>query len=184
MPFSTLVDESLPKVDGLFIGGGFPECFIGNLSANATLRSEIKTFIEAGGPAYAECGGLMYLSRSLTWQGVSGEMVGILPGDTEVLPRPVGRGYMQIRVDANHPWSRTRAQAGAVLNVHEFHHSRFNAASNDWSSAFSVERGHGLDGVRDGIHVHNLLATYAHQRHVQENLWVDAFVDFVRTHRP
>lgn len=184
VPFSTLVDGSLPKVDGLFIGGGFPECFIGNLSANATLRDEIKTFIEAGGPSYAECGGLMYLSRSLTWQGISGEMVGVLPGDTEVLPKPVGRGYMQIRVGTNHPWPRTRAQAGDVLNVHEFHHSRFNATTNDWPHVFSVERGHGLDGVRDGIHVHNLLATYAHQRHVQSNSWVDAFVDFVRTHRP
>ncbi len=64
--------------------------------------------------------------------------------------------------------------------MHEFHYSRLNGLASDVSTVLSVERGYGLDGSRDGIHIHNLLATYAHQRHLQENPWVDAFVAFVR----
>lgn len=183
VPFDTLSDQYLPDVDGIFIGGGFPECFIEDLAANKTMRSEIKMFIESGGPAYAECGGLMYLSCSISWRDQSGPMVGVIPAHTKVLNRPVGRGYMQLRIRSDHPWTATGENARSLIPAHEFHHSLLEPVDANWSTAFTVERGHGLDGSRDGIHIHNLLAGYAHQRHVQANPWVDAFVDFVHEHR-
>lgn len=67
--FSPVHDPELPEVDGIFIGGGFPEYRMQELESNATMRNAIRTFVESGGPLYAECGGLMYLSRSLVWGG-------------------------------------------------------------------------------------------------------------------
>ena len=137
-------------------------------------------FIENGGPGYAECGGLMYLSRSIAWQGSEFPMVGVIAGDTKVLNWPVGRGYMQFRAMPNHPWPQVQATSGRTYNVHEFHYSSLEMTDSPLTTVYSVDRGHGLDGTRDGIRVHNLLATYAHQRHVAANPWVNAFVDFVR----
>ena len=79
VPLDTLHDKRLPEVDGLFIGGGFPELFMSELEANATLREDIRSAIENGMPAYAECGGLMYLARSLTWHGQTNRMAGVIP---------------------------------------------------------------------------------------------------------
>ena len=180
IPFDTLEDKRLPQLDGLFIGGGFPECFLEPLSANTRLREVIKAFIEDGGPTYAECGGLMYLSRSIAWQDKKLPMVGVIPGDAKMWEKPVGRGYMRFRATPDHPWPDVRATAGLVYNVHEFHYSSLEEIDSRLTTAYAVERGHGLDGTRDGIHTHNLLATYAHQRHVAENPWVNAFVNFVR----
>ena len=124
LPFDTLHDARLPKVDGLFIGGGFPEVFMEALQANANLRSEIAAAIEAGLPAYAECGGLMYLARSLTWQGRTCRMVGAIPGDVKMHERPVGRGYVRLRPTAQHPWPVTAGAAfGGEVLAHEFHYS-------------------------------------------------------------
>ena len=180
VPFNTLEDEGLPQVEGLFIGGGFPEYFLEELSANVSLREDIRAFIENGGPGYAECGGLMYLSRSIAWQGIEFPMVGVIAGDTKVSNRPVGRGYMRFRAMPNHPWPQVQAASGRTYNVHEFHYSSLEMIDSPLTTVYSVDRGHGLDGTRDGIRVHNLLATYAHQRHVAANPWVNAFVDFVR----
>ena len=183
IPFDTLQDTNLPSLDGLFIGGGFPECFLEPLSANARLRAQIKAFIEDGGPTYAECGGLMYLSRSIAWEDRKLPMVGVIPGDTKMWERPVGRGYMRFRATPDHPWPDVCATAGLVYNVHEFHYSSLEEIDSPLATAYAVERGHGLDGARDGIHMHNLLATYAHQRHVAANPWVNAFVNFVRAQK-
>ena len=180
VPFNTLEDEGLPQVEGLFIGGGFPEYFLEELSANVSLREDIRAFIENGGPGYAECGGLMYLSRSIAWQGSEFPMVGVIAGDTKVSNRPVGRGYMRLRAMPNHPWPQVQAASGRTYKVHEFHYSSLEMIDSPLTTVYSVDRGHGLDGTRDGIRVHNLLATYAHQRHVAANPWVNAFVDFVR----
>ena len=180
IPFDTLEDKRLPQLDGLFIGGGFPECFLEPLSANTRLREEIKAFIEDGGPTYAECGGLMYLSRSIAWQDKKLPMVGVIPGDAKMWERPVGRGYMRFRATPDHPWPDVCATAGLMYNVHEFHYSSLEEIDSPLATAYAVERGHGLDGARDGIHMHNLLATYAHQRHVAANSWVNAYVNFVR----
>mgnify|MGYP000202705116 FL=1 len=90
VPFDALSDTHLPDVDGLYIGGGFPEACAIELEANSALRAEIRQAIADGLPTYAECGGLMYLSRSITYEGRSYDMVGAIPGDVVMHAKPVG----------------------------------------------------------------------------------------------
>ena len=108
VPFDTLRDPHLPPaLDGLFIGGGFPETQMDALEANASLRAEIRAAVASGLPVYAECGGLMYLSRSIAWQGTRRAMVGALPADTVVHARPQGKGLVRLRETGRSPWSAT-----------------------------------------------------------------------------
>ncbi|MCP4936372.1 MAG: cobyrinate a,c-diamide synthase, partial [bacterium] len=102
--FSPLHDSQLPKADGLFIGGGFPETHMKELAANQPLRAQIKIAIAAGLPTYAECGGLMYLSRSIEWSGKTAQMVGAIPGECKMHQKPQGRGFARLQNTANHPW--------------------------------------------------------------------------------
>ncbi len=99
----SLQDHALPPIDGLFIGGGFPENRMAELEANAALRAEIRAAIGNGLPAYAECGGLMYLARSLHWGDRRSEMVGAIPGDCRMHERPQGRGYVHLRETSHLP---------------------------------------------------------------------------------
>ena len=176
VPFDTLRDTSLPAVDGLFIGGGFPEACMQELQANVALRSQLRQAIEAGLPTYAECGGLMYLSRSITWQGRTAQMVGVIPGDAVMHPRPVGRGYVQLEATADAPW----AAPGERLRGHEFHHSSLDNLDPAVRFAYRVQRGHGVDGVHDGVLMHQMLASYAHLRSTAGTNWAPRFVDQVR----
>ena len=178
VPFDTLRDARLPAVDGVFIGGGFPEMFLDELEANAALRGELRAAIDAGLPVYAECGGLMYLARSIAWNGRSARMVGAIPGDAVMHERPVGRGYVHLEESAAHPWPGGPA-AGAV-RAHEFHHSSLENLAPEVEFGYRVTRGHGIDGRRDGIVHRNVLASYAHQRSVGGNAWAARFVAFVR----
>ena len=186
LPFDSLHDAHLPAVDGLFIGGGFPEVFMAELQANASLRSEIAAAIEAGLPAYAECGGLMYLARSLSWQGRSCRMVGAIPADVTMHARPVGRGYVRLRPTEHHPWpAPVGPTASGELRAHEFHYSSLDNLEPGARFAYRVERGHGIDGCHDGLLHRNLLASYAHLRNVGGVDWPARFVAFVRaTRRP
>ena len=179
----TLRDAVLPPVDGLFLGGGFPECFIEPLSRNETLRNDIREFILDGGPTYAECGGLMYLCRSIRWQGMQGKMVGVISADATMEPKPVGRGYVKFRPTTSHPWPGIATANPQQCCAHEFHYSRLEHLDPDLERVLQVTRGFGIDGRTDGIVCHNLLATYAHQRNVGANPWVRHFVDFVRSCR-
>jgi cobyrinic acid a,c-diamide synthase len=177
VPFDTLADRQLPAVDALFIGGGFPEMFARELSANRTMMSSIRRAIEAGLPAYAECGGLMVLARSITWNNVTWPMVGAVPADVVMQSRPVGRGYVHVEETAAHPWPRP--QAGPV-RAHEFHYSRLENVGPEVRFAYRVRRGHGLDGERDGIVIRNLLASYTHRRSLSGDDWPARFVAFAR----
>jgi len=177
--FDTLRDARLPQVDGLIIGGGFPEMFMSELEANAALRGEILAAIEAGMPAYAECGGLMYLARSLSWRGDTRRMVGAIAGDVVVHERPVGRGYVRLAPTEAHPWLQP-GEERAEIPGHEFHYSSIEGLAPDTRFAYRVARGFGVDGTSDGIVVNNLLATYAHFRSCGGYDWAARYVDFVR----
>ncbi len=106
IPFNACTDPALPECDGLFIGGGFPETQMAALEANQSLREDVRRKIEAGLPAYAECGGLMYLCRAIVWQGARAEMAGVIAADAVMHPRPQGRGYVRLRERAEMPWPR------------------------------------------------------------------------------
>ena len=181
--FDALHDAHLPEVDGLFIGGGFPETQMEALEHNATLRGEIRAAIEGGLPVYAECGGLMYLTRAIEWNGRRHEMVGALPADSRMHEHPQGRGYIRLRERGNGLWPLTRpGEAPAEIHAHEFHHSSLENLG-ELKYAFDVLRGQGIDGTHDGVIHRNTLACYAHLRDVAGNRWTRRFVDFVRSTR-
>ncbi|NJO14258.1 MAG: hydrogenobyrinic acid a,c-diamide synthase (glutamine-hydrolyzing) [Thioploca sp.] len=176
-----LHDSNLPPVDGLFIGGGFPEVYMEKLAQNHTLKQDIRNAIEQGMPVYAECGGLMYLARQLIWQDKTGDMVGALPFDTMMTTRPQGRGYVHLRETGHGLWPLRDAMAQpTVFHAHEFHHSQVINLPNHLPFAYEVLRGHGLDGQHDGIIYKNTLASYTHLRDVENNRWTQRFIKFIR----
>ncbi len=177
LPVDTLRDERLPEADGLILGGGFPEVFIEALAANRALRHDIRRAIEAGLPTYAECGGLMYLSRSIAWGERRGEMVGVVPGECVMHPRPVGRGYVLLTGTGV---SDLAPAAGGAIPAHEFHHSGLVNLPQGLAYAYRMTRGVGMDGQHDGFVFRNLLAAYSHRRGAGERGWIAPFLQQVR----
>jgi cobyrinic acid a,c-diamide synthase len=177
LPFSPLRDRDLPPCDGLFLGGGFPETHMQQLEDNAAMRAAVAGFIDRGGPAYAECGGLMYLCDSLTWHGNTRRMAGIIAAKVVMHDRPQGRGYVRLRATDSHPWAADMAHS---ISAHEFHYSALEPVPTHYRFAYRVERGQGLDGEHDGILYRNLLASYAHLRDTRSNRWARRFVHYVR----
>jgi len=165
-------------IDGLIIGGGFPETHLDLLSDNQSLRADILRRARQGLPVYAECGGLMYLCRSLSWNDQRRDMVGVIPADCEMHQKPQGRGYVKLKPRANHPWPAMRLQD--EIRCHEFHYSKLVNIDSNLEYVYDVKRGAGIDGVRDGIKIYNVLANYTHMRYVGNNPWVAAFVDWVK----
>lgn len=176
VPFDALADPALPACDGLFIGGGFPEMFVPELTANESLRTDIAKKIGAGLPTYAECGGLMYLSRSIVAQTSAGSMVGVIAADAVMHPRPQGRGYTRFSDTNAHLWPG----APGPTQAHEFHYARLEAVEGDPDYARNIERGHGVDGAHDAIVTGNTVAGFCHLRATRADDWVARFVDFVR----
>lgn len=178
---NTLEDRQLPQVDGLIIGGGFPESFMAELETNTAMRTAIRQAIDDGLPTYAECGGLMYLSRSISWKGKIHDMVGVIPGDTVMHDKPVGRGYVRLQETGQTPWkSETPVED---IRAHEFHYSSLENLPDGLIYAYKVLRGHGVDGKHDGIVYRNLLASYTHLRSTRRFSWVKRFMALVEKHK-
>jgi cobyrinic acid a,c-diamide synthase len=173
VPFDPLRDRALPPVDGLFVGGGFPEMFGSGLQANRPLRAALRSAIAAGLPTYAECGGLMYLARSIRWGSATAQMVGAIPGDVVMHERPVGRGYVHLEETDDAPWP---GRWPGTIKAHEFHYSSLENLPPDARYAYRVTRGHGIDGRRDGLVIGNLLACYTHLRSLPGRDWPARFV--------
>lgn len=180
--FDTLQDTQLPPVDALFIGGGFPETQMQALAANSAMRTAIRQAVEAGMPCYAECGGLMYLTRRIVWQDSQAEMVGIIPADTHMHDKPVGRGYIRMEATGQHPWP-FEADSEQGLPAHEFHYSTLENIDPGLQFAYHIKRGTGIDGSHDGIVYKNLLAGYAHMKNTRTTPWAHHFIAFVRRHK-
>ncbi len=178
--FDALRDPELPDVDGLFIGGGFPETSAAALAANTSLLADIRSKIAAGLPGYAECGGLMYLCRSLEWQGERHPMVGAIEGDAVMCPRPQGRGYTRLQGAPDCLWQVD----SAPFKAHEFHYARVDNLPAGTRYGFKVQRGAGIDGAHDGVVVNNLMAGFCHMRNTAGNPWVERFLRFVKSRKP
>lgn len=174
----SLRDTALPPIDALFIGGGFPETQAPALAANAALRAQVNAAIAGGLPAYAECGGLMYLARSIAWRGRRCEMAGVIPADAVLHDAPQGRGYVEI-AEGDMPWPPPRDQR-RTHPAHEFHHSTLENIDPQLVTVYKLTRGRGIGDGRDGIVVNNLLASYAHRRATPSNDWTERFAAFVR----
>ena len=180
IPFDALRDTGLPEMDGLWIGGGFPETQAEALSANAPMKEALYDRIASGLPTYAECGGLMYLSRRISWQDRSHDMVGIVPGDCAMDSRPRGRGLVELETTGDFPWPEV--PSGLQVPAHEFHYSRLENLEDGLRWGWQVRRGTGTAGEMDGLILGNLLASYCHLRHTKRFEWIRHFLGFAREH--
>jgi cobyrinic acid a,c-diamide synthase len=173
---SPLSAGGLPEVDLVYAGGGFPELYAGELSANRPFREALAARIADGLPVWAECGGLMYLARTLVADGVAHPMAGVLPVVISFTSRPKGHGYVVARVDGPNPFVRE----DTLLRGHEFHYSQVDEGGDRVRTVFALERGVGVGGGRDGIVEKNVLATYMHVHALGAPEWAPAVVAAAR----
>ncbi|MDQ2089370.1 cobyrinate a,c-diamide synthase [Marimonas arenosa] len=176
VPIDMIRDRELPQIDALFIGGGFPEMRAAELAANESMRRSVKAALEAGLPAYAECGGLMYLSEAICWGPDCHEMVGFIPGRSVMHRVPQGRGYVRYDCTAANPWGT----AGCEIKAHEFHYASLEGLPEGLTWARKITRGHGTDGKRDAIVKGNTVAGFIHLRSTGQVPWVPGFLSFVQ----
>jgi len=175
-----LADRKLPEVDGLYIGGGFPETHAEALADNEPFRQDVLRRAREGLPIYAECGGLMFLGDSLVLGDVTYPMAGVLPIVFGFSKRPQGHGYTVFQVDRPNPYF----PVGSEVRGHEFHYSkvlRCGGRADDF--AFRMVRGEGIQGDRDGLCYKNVLAAYTHIHALGTPGWADAMVAAARRYR-
>lgn len=191
LTFSPVNDSTLPEVDGLYIGGGYPELFAAELEANESMRKAIKAASEVGMPIYAECGGLMYLTEKIS-TGIPGKgtyhdaelpestytMVGALPGHTIMgQTRVVSYNIGTLAQDC------IIGKKGNSFKGHEFHHSEIREIPEDASFAIKISRGTGIKDGLDGLTVKNTLGSYAHLHGVAYRELATSFVEAARKFR-
>lgn len=152
--FSPLKEECLPDVDGIYIGGGYPELFSKELSNNKTMLKDIKDFHLADRPIFAECGGLMYLMNSIH----DDKMSGIYPYKSILTDRVQALKYTITEVQEDNIISKK----GEVINGHEFHYSKVLVDNLQNKLAFKITRGKGSYNNQDGFMSRNTLASYVH----------------------
>jgi cobyrinic acid a,c-diamide synthase len=167
----SMKDSLLPPIDGLYIGGGFPELYLKEIEANKGLGVQIREAIEAGLPVYAECAGLMFLCDRVWMDGQGHEMAQVIPAEVEFLSRPQGHGYVEAEVRYENPFY----PVGTLLRGHEFHHSRITRERGIYC-ALGLLRGRGVDGRTDGIVYKNIFASYMHVHASGTPIWAESFV--------
>ncbi|OGQ97862.1 MAG: cobyrinic acid a,c-diamide synthase [Deltaproteobacteria bacterium RIFOXYD12_FULL_55_16] len=177
---NALTATELPALDGLYIGGGFPETSAGALSANITFRASLKRAAEAGLPIYAECGGLIYLGESMTLAGEVFPLVGLFPVRFGLRERPQAHGYTVLKVEGQNPYY----PEGSEIKGHEFRYSRVEEWGGDAAQlALRMERGVGFAEKRDGLVFKNVLALYTHIHALGTPAWAPALVARAREYR-
>ena len=180
---NSLNDSKIPDLDGIYIGGGFPESFFGEISSNYKLLKEINELVSSGLPVYAECGGLIYLSKYAHFKGKKYKLAGILPFEVGFQKNPVGYGYVNLKSRFKSKWF----EENTTINAHEFHYSKpifekeIGPKSNKNSSLerfqFDVIRGYGIDGKKDGILYKNVFASFSHIHSSANPEWAKKFVE-------
>jgi len=170
---SPLAIDTIPPIDALYIGGGFPETHARQLAQNVKFRDQLKSLAKEGLPIYAECGGLMYLGEELVLDEKSFPMAGILPVVFGFSKKPQGHGYTIVTVEQPNPYFKV----GTQLKGHEFHYSRvLKWRGTDKDLAFNMKRGAGFINNRDGVCYKNVLATYTHIHALGTPSWAKAMV--------
>ena len=172
VPFSPLEDRRLPEgVGGIYVGGGFPEMFAGELAGNYEMRAAIEKAVGRGVPVYAECGGLMYLGRSLSdLEGVRHSMVGVIPAVSAMSDRRLTLGYREVEARTDSPLMRR----GERARGHEFHWSILDEPPKPEESVYRV-----LDqnDRADGFRVGSVWAAYIHIHLASDPAMARRFVD-------
>ncbi len=174
---NALQDRALPAdLEALYIGGGFPETQAAELAANGDFCRSVREAADDGLPIYAECGGLLYLGRSLTVSGRSYAMTGVFPADFILESRPQAHGYAVLEAGT----SGRFLDAGTEVRGHEFHYSRLDRVDGHPMMAYDVRRGSGIDGKRDGLVTRNVVAAYTHIHALATPQWAPAMVRMAR----
>ena len=155
--FSPVKDKKIPKCDGLYIGGGFPEVLGNSLEKNQTMKKIIKKLAEDNLPIYAECGGLMYLTKSIIYENKKYKMVGLFDAETK-MTKKMRLNYTKGQIIAKTPISEKLHN----FQGHEFHYSQLDSISSDSKFAYNLEIGEGIKKHQDGMMQYNTLASYGH----------------------
>ncbi|MHC4873547.1 MAG: cobyrinate a,c-diamide synthase [Planctomycetota bacterium] len=175
--FSPLEGSKLPQnISGIYLPGGYPEVFIDKLAANIEMISEIKEFARQGKVIYAECGGLIYLSESLTdLAGKEYEMCGIIPIKTRMLTKLKRLGYREVELKENSLWGN----AGTRICGHEYHYSEIteeNLTKGEWEKIY-LSRGRDIE-TEQGFYNGNILASYIHLYWAHDSELCRSFINF------
>jgi len=171
---SPLEDSTLPKVDALYLGGGFPETLAPGLSQNVQFMESLRGAAENGLPIYAECGGAVYLGEALHYQGEKFPLAGVLPVEYGFQAKPRGHGYTVLETVGENPFF----SLGKTLRGHEFHYTyMLPPEAEDLEFAFRMHRGFGFDGQHDGLCRGNVLASYTHVHALGTVDWAPALVE-------
>jgi cobyrinic acid a,c-diamide synthase len=174
VPFSPMHDRRLPEdLDALYLGGGYPELYTAQIGGNTAMLSAVRGFVVSGRPVYAECGGMIFLSRQITLRdGISHRLAGILPFDIEMTDKLVDFGYVTVELSSDCLLGR----AGAHIRGHSFHYSRISNVRNvatNYRIAYSLSGRMENEGYRLG----NVLASYVHLHFRANQEIARSFVD-------
>jgi len=154
--FSPVSDKKIPKCDLIYIGGGFPEVLGQSLERNTTMRNLIKKHVEEGMPIYAECGGLMYLTKSISFGNKKYKMVGLFDAETQ-MTKKMTLNYTEGRITSN-----CLISGPAKFRAHEFHYSKIGNLARDAKLVYDLKIGEGISGKKDALSEYNTLASYCH----------------------
>ena len=171
-PFSPLDDRGLPAgAGGIYIGGGFPEMFASQLAGNSAMHGAIREAVERGVPVYGECGGLMYLGRSMSdLEGVSYPMVGVVPAVSAMSDRRLTLGYREIESRTDSPLM----EKGQRVRAHEFHWSVLEEPPDPRDAVYTVVD---QDNRAEGFRAGSVWASYLHVHLAGEPSLAPRFVD-------
>ncbi len=157
--FSPLHDRALPDVHGLYLGGGYPEEHAAKLSGNSGMREAIRAFAAAGGPIYAECGGLMALCEAIrTRNGADHPMLGLLPGVAVMKDRLAALGYVEVETRI----PTLLGPAGLRMRGHQFRYSELTNVPDDLARAYALHSRRGGEPAPEGYARGSILASYVH----------------------
>jgi cobyrinic acid a,c-diamide synthase len=172
--FSPMGDKGIPeKASGLYIGGGYPEVYGSGLAANHAMLDSVAKYAEDGMPIYAECGGLMYLTKSIQdLDGIEHRMVGLLDAKTSMVKR-LTLSYTLARATRPNILTRT----GNVVRGHEFHFSALRDLPRDAEFAYELKRGVGISDGNDGWTCYSTLASYMHANFASNDRMAERFVE-------
>jgi len=154
--FSPVTDKKIPGCDLIYIGGGFPEVLGQSLERNTTMRNLIKKHAEEGMPIYAECGGLMYLTKSIIFGKKKYKMVGLFDAETQ-MTKKMTLNYTEGRITSN-----CLISSPAKFRAHEFHYSKISNLAKDAKLVYDLKIGEGISGKKDALSEYNTLASYCH----------------------
>jgi cobyrinic acid a,c-diamide synthase len=172
--FSPMYDVRLPDVEGLYLGGGYPEVHAEALSRNVAMREATRAFAAGGGPIYAECGGLMYLSRAIqTLDGTTHPMVDVVPGEAVMTPRLQALGYVEVETQA----ASILGPAGLRFRGHQFRYSDLHLLASDCIGRIYSVRRRGGAVFREGYQVRSVLASYVHAHWASNPLVAERLVE-------